>query len=206
MTAYVVTGTDTEIGKTVFSAALTQALGAHYWKPVQAGLEEEGDLSRVAKLAALSPDRIIAEAYRLTTPCSPHLAAQIDGVRIDPDRLALPPQRPLIVEGAGGALVPLNEDLLYADMFARWDLPAVVVARTSLGTINHSLLTLEALRSRGVSVHGVTFIGDAVEDSEATICRLGNVRRFGRLPFLATLDAPSLATAFANNFDISDFK
>ncbi|GAB5352563.1 dethiobiotin synthase [Qipengyuania sp. 483] len=206
MTAYVVTGTDTEIGKTVFSAALTQALGAHYWKPVQAGLEEEGDLSRVAKLAALSPDRIIAEAYRLTTPCSPHLAAQIDGVRIDPDRLALPPQRPLIVEGAGGALVPLNEDLLYADMFARWDLPVVVVARTSLGTINHSLLTLEALRSRGVSVHGVTFIGDAVEDSEATISRLGNVRRLGRLPFLATLDAPSLATAFANNFDISDFK
>ena len=205
MTAYVVTGTDTEIGKTVFSAALTQALGAHYWKPVQAGLEEEGDLSRVAKLAALSPDRIIAEAYRLTTPCSPHLAAQIDGVRIDPDRLALPPQRPLIVEGAGGALVPLNEDLLYADMFARWDLPAVVVARTSLGTINHSLLTLEALRSRGVSVHGVAFIGDAVDDSEATICRMGNVRRLGRLPFLATLDAPSLAAAFADNFDISDF-
>ncbi len=205
MTAYVVTGTDTEIGKTVFSAALTQALGAHYWKPVQAGLEEGGDLSRVGKLAALSRDRIIAEAYRFTTPCSPHLAAQIDGVRIDPDRLALPPQRPLIVEGAGGALVPLNEDLLYADMFARWDLPVVVVARTSLGTINHSLLTLEALRSRGVSVHGVAFIGDPVEDSEATICRLGNVRRLGRLPFLATLDAPSLAAAFADNFDISDF-
>lgn len=205
MTAYVVTGTDTEIGKSVFSAALTQALGAHYWKPVQAGLEEGGDLSRVAELATLPPERIIGEAYRLTTPCSPHLAAQIDGVRIDPDRLALPPQRPLIVEGAGGALVPLNEDLLYADMFARWDLPVVVVARTSLGTINHSLLTLEALRSRGVSVHGVAFIGDAVDDSEATICRLGHVRRLGRLPFLATLDAPSLAAAFADNFDISDF-
>lgn len=205
MTAYVVTGTDTEIGKSVFSAALTQALGAHYWKPVQAGLEEGGDLSRVAELATLPTERIISEAYRLTTPCSPHLAAQIDGVRIDPDRLALPPQRPLIIEGAGGALVPLNEDLLYADMFARWDLPVVVVARTSLGTINHSLLTLEALRSRGVSVHGVAFIGDAVDDSEATICRMANVRRLGRLPFLATLDAPSLAAAFADNFDISDF-
>lgn len=205
MSAYVVTGTDTEIGKTVFSAALTQALGAHYWKPVQAGLDEGGDLSRVAELASLEPERIIAEAYRLKTPCSPHLAAEIDDVTIEPDRLTLPPQRPLIVEGAGGALVPLGGDVLYADIFAQWDLPVIVVARTALGTINHSLLTLEALRARGLKVHGIAFVGDPVEDSEATICRLGNVRRLGRLPLIPQLGAASLAAAFAANFDLSDF-
>ena len=205
MSAYVVTGTDTEIGKTVFSAALTQALGAHYWKPVQAGLDEGGDLSRVAQLASLEPERIIAEAYRLKTPCSPHLAARIDGVTIEPDRLNLPPQRPLVVEGAGGALVPLGGEVLYADIFAQWDLPVIVVARTALGTINHSLLTLEALRARGVELHGIAFVGDPVEDSEATICRLGNVRRLGRLPLIPELGAASLAAAFAANFDLSDF-
>ena len=90
-------------------------------------------------------------------------------------------------------------------MFARWGLPAIVVARTALGTINHSLLTIEALRARGVTIHGVAFVGDAVEDSEATICRLGAVKRLGRLPLLATLDAASLAQAFTDNFDLADF-
>ena len=110
-----------------------------------------------------------------------------------------------MVEGAGGALVPLGGDLLYADMFARWGLPAIVVARTALGTINHSLLTIEALRARGVAVHGVAFVGDAVEDREATICRLGAVKRLGRLPLLGTLDAASLGRAFTDNFDMADF-
>ncbi|MEC8771132.1 MAG: ATP-dependent dethiobiotin synthetase BioD, partial [Pseudomonadota bacterium] len=149
--------------------------------------------------------RVLPEAYRLVTPCSPHRAAEIDGIAIDPGRLALPAQRPLVVEGAGGALVPLGGDFLYADMFARWGLPTIVVARTALGTINHSLLTIEALRARGVAVHGLAFIGDPVEDSEATICRLGNVRRLGRLPILPTLDAEALSAAFADNFDLDDF-
>ena len=205
MNAFTVTGTDTDVGKTVFAAALTGALDAHYWKPVQAGLDEGGDRAQVAKLAGLPETRVLAEAYRLATPCSPHRAAEIDGIAIDPDRFTLPAQRPLVVEGAGGALVPLGGDLLYADMFARWDLPAIVVARTALGTINHSLLTIEALRARGVAIHGVAFVGDAVEDSEATICRLGAVKRLGRLPLLGTLDAATLAQAFTDNFDLADF-
>jgi hypothetical protein len=119
---------------------------------------------------------------------------------IDPAALALPPQRPLVIEGAGGALVPLNRTTLYADLFARWGLPVIVVARTALGTINHSLLTIEALRARGVPIHGVAYVGEANEDSEATICAIGKVRRLGRLPWLERLDRDGLASAFASAF------
>jgi dethiobiotin synthetase len=197
MSGFIVTGTDTDVGKTVFAAALAGHLGGWYWKPVQAGLDGGTDRERVAALSGLAPERILPEAWRLTTPCSPHRAAEIDGVEIDPDALVLPEQRPLAVEGAGGALVPLTRKVLFADLFARWGLPAIVVARTSLGTINHSLLTIEALRTRGVPIHGVAFVGDPVEDSEATICAVGGVKRLGRLPWLDSLDAGSLRAAFA---------
>lgn len=204
--AIVVTGTDTGIGKTVFAAGLTGALGASYWKPVQAGLEDGSDSARVAELAGISPERILPEAYRLDTPCSPHRAAEIDGVTIDPDRLTPPvTARPLVVEGAGGVLVPVTRELLYADLFARWRLPVVLVARTALGTINHSLLSIEALRSRGVAMIGIAFVGDPVEDSEATIAAMGRVKRLGRLPHLDPLSRETLAAAFAANFDVADF-
>ena len=206
MTRIVVTGTDTGIGKTIFSAALTGALQAHYWKPVQAGLDDGADRDHVARLAGVPADHILPEAYRLNTPCSPHRAAEIDGVVIDLARLALPDARPLVVEGAGGALVPVTRGTTYADVFAWWNLPVIVVARTALGTINHSLLTFEALRARGVAIHGVAFVGDANEDSEATICAMGDARRLGRLPMLDRLDAQSLAIAFAQGFSIEDFR
>jgi dethiobiotin synthetase len=203
----VVTGTDTDIGKTVFAAALADALGAAYWKPVQAGLEEGGDGARVAALTALPPERILPEAYRLATPCSPHLAARIDGVAID--ALALEPPAcdgAMVIEGAGGVFVPLTDTTVYADVFQRWGFPVVLVARTALGTINHSLLSIEALRARGVPILGIAFSGDAVEDSEATIARMGQVRRLGRLPLLPTLDRASLAAAFAAHFSLEDFR
>lgn len=200
MTAFVVTGTDTGIGKTVFAAGLSAALGAHYWKPVQSGLDDGADADSVARLAGLPPERIVPEAYRLTEPLSPHRAAELDGVAIERARLALPPQRPLVVEGAGGALVPVTRDTVYADIFAWWGLPVIVVARTTLGTINHSLMTIEALRHRGVAIHGIAFVGHANPDNEATIAAMGAVRRLGRLPWLDTLDAASLAQAFAEGF------
>ncbi|SMC54638.1 dethiobiotin synthase [Novosphingobium sp. B1] len=206
MSAFVVTGTDTGIGKTIFSAALTGALQAHYWKPVQAGLDDGADREHVARLAGVPADHVLPEAYRLNTPCSPHRAAEIDGVVIDLARLALPAARPLVVEGAGGALVPVTRGTTYADVFAWWNLPVIVVARTALGTINHSLLTFEALRSRGVAIHGAAFVGDANEDSEATICAMGGVRRLGRLPMFDRLDTQSLVTAFAQGFRIEDFR
>jgi dethiobiotin synthetase len=206
MTAFVVTGTDTDVGKTVFSAGLAAMLGATYWKPVQAGEDGGGDAERVAALSGLSPEHILDEAYRLRTPCSPHLAAKLDGVEIDPARLALPSVRPLIVEGAGGALVPLTRTMLFADQFALWRLPVIVVARTALGTINHSLSTIEALRSRGLAIAGIAFVGEAAEDSEAIIADIGGVPRLGRLPWLKRLDRDTLAEAFAAHFRIEDFR
>ena len=194
---FVVTGTDTGVGKTVFAAGLAGHLGVPYWKPVQAGLDEGTDRETVA---ALSGQTVLPEAYRLTTPCSPHQAAAIDGVTIDPARL-VPPEGPIVVEGAGGVLVPLREDLLYADLFARWGIPVVVVARTALGTINHSLLTLEALRSRNVPITGIALVGDENVETERVICAMGQVRRLGRLPWLDPLDAENLRAAFAAGFD-----
>lgn len=205
MTGFIVTGTDTDVGKTVFAAGLAGLLGGWYWKPVQAGLDGGTDAARVADLSGLPQGRILPEAYRLATPCSPHRAAQIDGIVIDPARLALPAQRPLVVEGAGGALVPLTRDWLMADQFALWGLPVIIVARTALGTINHSLMTLEALRARRVAVHGIAFVGEGNEDSEQTICLIGQVPRLGRLDWLGGLDAGALRTAFARAFRKEDF-
>jgi dethiobiotin synthetase len=202
----VITGTDTDVGKTVFAAALTGALDGIYWKPIQAGLDTGTDRDTVARLAGLPSDRILSEAYRFATPCSPHRAAAIEGVAIDPARLTPPDTaRPLVIEGAGGALVPLSPTLLFADLFAAWDAPVVIVARTSLGTINHSLLTIEALRARGLRLLGVAFVGDANEDSESTICTIGRARRLGRLPRLDPLTPASLAAAFADVFRCEDF-
>ena len=199
MRGYIVTGTDTGIGKTVLAAGIAGLLArrhgaARYWKPVQAGLAGETDSAVVARLAP--GVTILPEAFRLATPASPHLAARIDGVNIDPAALA-PPQgdSPLVIEGAGGALVPVNDSDLFADLFARWRLPVVVAARTSLGTINHSLLTIEALRARGCEIAGIAFIGEAHEENEAVIPRLAGVAPLGRLPWLAPLDAETLAAA-----------
>jgi dethiobiotin synthetase len=202
----VVTGTDTGVGKTVFAAALAGGLGGSYWKPIQAGLADGSDGETVRTLSGLRDEHVLAEAYRLTTPCSPHRAAELDDIEINPALLTLPASaRPLVVEGAGGVLVPVTRTLLFADLFARWNVPVVLVARTELGTINHSLLSIEALRVRGVPIHGVAFVGDAFEDSEATICAVGGVKRLGRLPRLDPLNRETLAAAFSSHFSLADF-
>lgn len=204
--AIVVTATDTDVGKTIFSAGLTRALDGCYWKPIQAGLDGGSDSDTVRRLSGLAADRILPEAYRLNTPASPHLAAAIDNVVIEPALLDPPPcDRRLIIEGAGGPLVPLGGGLLFADIFARWRFETIVVARTTLGTINHSLLTLEALRARDIPVIGIAFIGDANDDSEHMISSIGRVRRLGRLTRLDPLDADSLAAAFADHFSLPEF-
>ena len=203
MTVLVVTGTDTGIGKTVFSAGLAGALGAHYWKPIQAGVDPEGDKESVAALSGLPASHILPEAYRLATPASPHLAARIDGVEISLDRLALPQvDGPLVVEGAGGLMVPISETLLMIDLFAHWRQPVILCVRTGLGTINHSLLSIAALRGRGVQVAGIAFIGDPHAENERIVPLLGDVPVLGRLPLLAPLGPETLARAFAAHINL----
>jgi dethiobiotin synthetase len=204
----VVVGTDTEIGKTVFSAGLAALLGANYWKPIQAGLEGESDSQLVARLGGLSDDRIVPERYRLKTPASPHYAAAIDGVRIVAEKLDVPDTggRPLVIEGSGGLLVPLDDTTLYIDVFARWRLPVVICARTALGTINHSLLSIEALRHRKLDILGIAFIGEDNAESERIICEIGRVKRLGRLSRLSPLTRTTLRAAFEASFNPDDLK
>ena len=203
----VVTGTDTGIGKTVFAAGLADLLSARYWKPIQSGLEGETDSEIVARLGGLSPERIIGEAYRLKTPVSPHQAAEIDGVSIDAATLALPDagEGVLVIEGSGGLMVPLDRSTLYIEVFARWRAPVVLCARTALGTINHSLLSIEALRHRGIKLLGVAFIGEGNPESERVICGMGGVKRLGRLPHLAPLSREALREVFGDAFNPADF-
>lgn len=205
MTRFVIAGTDTGVGKTIFSAALAGALGAYYWKPVQSGLEEETDTGCVARLSGLPAERLLPEAYRLTAPLSPHQSARLDGVAIDPARLAPPDMSPLVIELAGGLMVPLTDDVLTVDVLARWRIPVILVARTTLGTINHSLLSIEALKRRDIPIHGVAFCGDEYSVTQQTIARIGGVRALGRLPHLDPLTRESLREAFASAFTVSDF-
>jgi dethiobiotin synthetase len=203
----VVTGTDTEIGKTVFAAGLAGMLQACYWKPIQSGLDGETDSQIVARLGGLSQDRILPERYRLTTPVSPHQSAAIDGISIDAKALDVPDSsdRPLVIEGAGGLMVPLDQSTLYIDVFARWRVPVVLCARTALGTINHSLLSIEALRRRDIALLGIAFIGEGNPETERAICEIGRTRRLGRLPRLSPLTRGSLREAFATSFNQADF-
>ncbi|OWW04112.1 dethiobiotin synthetase [Rhizobium sp. R72] len=204
---FVVTGTDTGIGKTVFSAALTSALGAHYWKPVQAGLGDETDAETVGRLGRVPPDRIVPEAYRLRTPASPHHAAALDNVKIAPDALALPaPPGSLVIEGAGGVLVPLTSEVLFADVFARWQVPVILCARTTLGTINHTLMSVEALQRRSVPIFGIAFVGEENPETQKIIVQLSGTRSLGRLEPTVPLDHETLMAAFHRGFDVAIFR
>lgn len=195
----VVSGTDTDIGKTVFAAGLCGFLGARYWKPVQAGVP--GDRETVAVLAGVET---LTEAYRLKLPASPHQAAAEEGITIDPDRL-VPPDGDVVIEGAGGLMVPLTRRTLFIDVFARWQIPLVLCARTALGTINHSLLSIAAIRARAIPLLGVAFIGEANPESEGIIAEMGQVKRLGRLPPVEPLTRDNLRAAFAANFRAEDF-
>jgi dethiobiotin synthetase len=206
----VVCGTDTDVGKTVVSALLVQGLGAHYWKPVQCGLDPGthggdaggGDRDRLQRWLNLPPERLLPEAYRLQAPVSPHWAAELEsgdagqpGPPLDPERLALPPiDGPLVVETAGGLLVPLRWDLLQIDQLQRWQRPVLLVARSGLGTLNHTLLSLEALRHRQIPVLGVLLNGPPHANNAATLEQLGGgVPVLGCLPPLERINATTLA-------------
>lgn len=206
-----VTGTGTDVGKTLVSAALVDRLQADYWKPVQSGTDDlpDGDTGTVAALAALTADRIIPPCYAFKAPLSPDQAAALEGHSIDMAVFKLPEQnlpsggsRPIVVEGAGGVLVPLTPRHTMVHLMARLLLPTVVVAHSGLGTINHTLLTLEALRSRNLPIAGVILNGPDLPENAAAIARFGATPILGQLPPLDSLDNASLRAAAAD-WDLS---
>jgi dethiobiotin synthetase len=204
-----ITGTDTGIGKTVVSATLCAALDAIYWKPIQTGTREGTDRETVMKLAKIARDRTLAELYRFAPPVSPHLAAQMAGVKIDLRKFALPkiPSADhLIVEGAGGVLVPLNDKALMIDLMARLNLPILLVARTALGTINHTLLSLAALRAVKLQIAGVIMVGKKNADNLKTIEKYGGVAVLGWLPPLPALNRNALLKAYRTHFEKRAFQ
>ncbi len=201
-----VTGSDTGVGKTVASALLVRALDADYWKAIQSGVAAgtsggppggpfvgDDDSAEVARLAKLPLERIHAPAYRLKAPRSPHEAAALEGARVALSSIALPRSaRPVVVEGAGGVLVPLNERELMVDLMVKLALPVVLVVRTALGTLNHTLLSLEALRARKLPVLGLIAIGAEDEGNLRALTHFGGIDLLAHLPTLSPLDEHSL--------------
>jgi dethiobiotin synthase len=205
---YFVTGTDTNVGKTVLSALLVAALDAAYWKPVQTGSDEGTDRESVRAWAEVSEDLLPLERYRFCPPVSPHLASREAGVRIGLEEFELPcaaADRKWIVEGAGGAMVPLNERDLMLDLMRQIGFPVIVAARTALGTINHTLLTLSALRNARLPIHGVVLIGDENIENRRAIEHYGNVRVTGHIPMLARINRAALLDVYETHFDHQAF-
>ncbi|GBR48800.1 dethiobiotin synthase [Gluconobacter roseus] len=195
-----VTGTDTGIGKTLVSAILCRAWNATYWKPLQTGLaDEEGDTPTVRDLAGLSPARIIPPAYAFQAPLAPLAAGDLENVTVNPGRLVLPQvQGPPVVEGAGGLMVPMREDMMIVDLIESLSLPVVLVTRSGLGTINHTLLSLEALRRRAIPVLGVVPVGPPNPGNERDITRFGKTHILFRVPQLDAVTETSVAELAGN--------
>ena len=185
---FVVVGIGTDVGKTIVSAILVEKFKTSYWKPVQAGELDNSDSHKVARLA-LAAQTIYPEVYRLNTPASPHYAAQIDGVNIQLSDFSLPTSEDLIIEAAGGLMVPLNKKGdLYLDLLKQWKLPVVLVSKHYLGSINHTLLSLSALAAAEVSVMAVVFVGDENSATESIIsCRFPEIP-YVRIPLTENID------------------
>ena len=206
---FFITGTDTGVGKTVVSALLCAALDAYYWKPIQTGTREGTDSRTVARIAELPRAKILRESYRFGPPVSPHLAAQKAGVRIDFDDIRLPAigvTENLIVEGAGGAFVPINDAQLMTDLMKHLGLRVLLVARTTLGTINHTLLSLAALRTARLTVRGVIMAGRPNTDNRKAIEHYGRTKVVGVVPLLTKLTRATLLDAFHKTFDPRVFR
>lgn len=166
---YFVTGIDTDSGKTLVSAILCEALGYDYWKPIQAGMPRDTD--SVKSLVSNKHIKFHKESYFLKTPASPHAAAKIDNIQIRLSEIMLPSTSNLIIEGAGGCLVPLNDSDFIIDLISKLNAPVILVADLYLGSINHTLLTLEALKKRNIGIKGIIFNGDSNSESESIILK-----------------------------------
>jgi len=202
-----VTGTDTGVGKTVLSALLVASLNRRYWKPIQTGASEGTDRAAVVNWAGVTIEHTHPEAFLFDPPVSPHLAAEQQGKRIDLDAIRRPADsHPIVIEGAGGVLVPINEDALMIDLIRRLQAAVVIAARSTLGTINHTLLTVEAARNANLPLIGVVMVGRENVDNRKAIERYGQVPVVGAIPWLESINRSSLIRVFEQHFDKTAFK
>jgi dethiobiotin synthetase len=206
---FFVTGTDTGIGKTVLSALLCAALDAIYWKPIQTGSVEGTDRATVMQCAEISAGRTREESYIFDPPVSPHLAARWANARIELGRIqkpAISASETLVIEGAGGVMVPINDGEFMIDLMRHLGAPVMLAARSSLGTINHTLLSIAALRRAELPTLGVVLIGEPNADNRAAIEEFGNIRVIGEIPPLAAINRKALREVFDRHFDAEVFR
>ncbi len=186
---FFISGIGTDVGKTIASAILVEALNADYWKPVQAGDLDNTDTMKVRSLISNSKSVIHPEAFRLTQPLSPHAAADMDKIKIDLNKIVLPPSsNTLIIEGAGGLMVPLNDEHLVIDLIEKLNAEVILVSKNYLGSINHTLLSVQALKSRNISIVGIVFNGKTISSSEEYILKHTGLNCLLRLDEESTID------------------
>ena len=195
--SYWITGTDTDVGKSVVSAMLVTAMESSYWKPVQSGTLSGTDTEFVERVSGLTKDHFIPEVYKTTQPLSPHLSARIDDITIEMDAFHKPDvsvikNDTLVMEGAGGVLVPLNSENFVIDLIKQISAPVIIVCRSALGTINHSLATIEVLRSRNIPIKGFIMNGPKNIENERAVRDCGQIEHLGSIPKLGKVDRKSL--------------
>ena len=191
---FIICGTDTDVGKTLISSFFVRGLKSFYWKPIQSGIETETDSQSILRLSGIKKEKILKEAYIFEKPVSPHWAAEIDRKKIDINLLNVPTiDGSIVIETAGGLMVPITRNFLQIDQIRKWNLPVIIVCRSSLGTLNHTLLTVEALKKRNIKILGLIINGEKHLDNPKTL------REFSKLPIIA--EFPRLNNIDKNNLD-----
>jgi dethiobiotin synthetase len=191
--SYFITGIGTDVGKTVVSSILCELLHATYWKPIQSGDLQNSDSKKIQQWLNNTVE-IIPEAHLFSEALSPHVASKIDGVSINPAMLNLPKTAGnLIVEGAGGWLVPINEaGITFADLAEQWNIPIILVSRHYLGSINHTLLSIESIQSRNVNIHGIIYVGEPLPDTCEIIEKITGVKTLFTVPIFDKVDKETI--------------
>lgn len=201
MAKYFITGIGTGIGKTLISAILTEKLKADYWKPIQSGDLDTSDSITLGNLISNTQTVIHPESYRLTQPLSPHLSAKLDGIEIDLNKIHMPlTDNNLIIEGAGGLMVPLNEKELIIDLIKKLNIEVILVSQNYLGSINHTLLSVNLLKQYEIPIKGIIFNGDENVETERYIQQYAKIEKLGSVPGLKNIDKGKVETAGQNLF------
>lgn len=193
MKRYFISGIGTDVGKTIASAILVEALKADYWKPIQSGDLDNSDTMKVRNLVTNKITRFHPESYRLTQPMSPHAAALIDKISIQPERIIIPDHtNHLIIEGAGGLMVPLNDSFLIVDLIKNMGAEVILISRNYLGSINHTLLSIDLLKSRNIPIKGIIFNDKQVKSSEEFITQYSGVKTLFSIDNEGNMDANTI--------------